>query len=227
MNAARDPSDPGAKLAEDIAPDLLIDTQAFLHERLRRVAPDSLLTHSWQQFYETYDTILRNFARACGMRGADLDDCVQEVWLAVITELSRFQYDPNRGRLRSWLYRLVRNKASDHVRRRVRSRTCRLDDAHEPERAAADADPAALYERRWNIEMVHVVLDELRKRVSQKSYSVLELRRIDECSVEQVAERLHLRPEQVRARHHRTQRLFRTLFDLYTGRAFGGADSEI
>ena len=227
MNRAHDSKEPRANLAADVAADLLTDSQAFLHERLRRVAPDSLLAHSWQQFYETYERVLRNFAHARGMRGADLDDCVQEVWLAVITELSQFEYDPNRGQLRSWLYRIVRNKAADHVRRRARSRSSQFEGPRGPECVAApDQDPAAEYERHWNIEMVHVVLEELRRRVSQKSYAVLELRRIEECSVEQVAQRLGLTPEQVRARHHRTQRLFRTLFDLYTGREFGGVDAD-
>jgi RNA polymerase sigma-70 factor (ECF subfamily) len=63
-------------------------------------------------------------------------------------------YDPSRGRLTQWLYRSIRNRAIDHVRRRSRvvSRTARSIDGPEallemvPARGASPLDEAEAHE---------------------------------------------------------------------------------
>ena len=63
-------------------------------------------------------------------------------------------YDPRRGRLTQWLYRSIRNRAIDHVRRRSRvvSRTARSADGPEallemvPARGASPLDEAEAHE---------------------------------------------------------------------------------
>ena len=199
-------------------------TQEFLQERLRGVAPDSLLVHAWQEFYEFYNEIIRRFALSSSLPKSEVDDCVQEVWCTVVEELPNFDYDPHRGRFRSWLYALVRNKAMDRVRRRARHPVGSLHDAQATGlRDASDqADPTAALEQRWNQELVRTVLGELQKVSSETSYQVFYLRSIEERSVAEVAQAMDLTPAQVRARHHRLRRRFRTMLDLFAGRDLGG-----
>ena len=46
-----------------------------------------------------------------------MDDVVYQVWDYVLNTLPDFQYDPAKGRFRSWLFRIVRSKTIDAVRR--------------------------------------------------------------------------------------------------------------
>src|SRR4029079_8156696 len=63
--------------------ELLGLTQEFLRSEVRRQAPDSLLSTVWDEFYRVYNELLRRFAVARGLRGADVDDCLQEVWFEI------------------------------------------------------------------------------------------------------------------------------------------------
>ena len=99
---------------------LLQNTQEYLQAMLRRQAPDSVLVEAWEEFYRVYDGLIRRFILARGMRDADVDDCLQEVWSAVAARLVEFHRPEDRPGLRAWLYALVRSKATDVIRRRAR-----------------------------------------------------------------------------------------------------------
>jgi len=71
---------------------LLEQTQAYLQAMLQRRAPDTLLSQAWQEFYRVYSDVIRRFVIVHGARGADVDDCVQEVWSAVALRLTDFEH---------------------------------------------------------------------------------------------------------------------------------------
>lgn len=75
--------------------------------------PDTL----WAEFCDKYNRILRAFAINSGCPQDSIDDIVYEVWCDVLKYLPKFEYDPARGRFRSWLYRITKSKAIDEARR--------------------------------------------------------------------------------------------------------------
>jgi RNA polymerase sigma-70 factor (ECF subfamily) len=52
------------------------------------------------------------------MQHADAQDLTQEVLAAIAAAIRSWQPDPDRGRFRTWLYKIVRNKTIDAMRRR-------------------------------------------------------------------------------------------------------------
>jgi len=190
------------------------------------VVPDRALVQAWQDFYSIHSEVIRRFGRSRGIPVADLDDCVQEVWATVIAELLDFDYQPDRGQFRSWLYAVVRSKAADFMRDRARARTCRFDVAREEdyELYSRDPDPARSLELRCERQMIHAVLRELRTVTSHLSYRVFFMRRIQERTVQVVAASNGLSSDQVRARQHRVQKRFRGLYRRYAGHDFGAAN---
>jgi hypothetical protein len=62
---------------------LLQDTQGYLLSRTNRAAENSF-PQAWDRFYATYNPLVRRVAQSCRVRGADLDDCAQEIWLEII-----------------------------------------------------------------------------------------------------------------------------------------------
>lgn len=200
----------------------LAAVQAYLEQRAlgRRCEPD--LEDAWRWFYGTYDEMIRRFARSCRIPATVLDDCVQEVWVAILEKLCEFDYNPARGRFRSWLYKLVRNKVID-IQRAERRRTERqLDKPPSLQQCDGRGNPADAFDRRSRCEVVRRVLKQLESVSSPQSYRVLYLRRIEQLSVSEVAALLGFSPAQVRARQHRMQRKLREALE----QSFGATDGR-
>jgi RNA polymerase sigma factor (sigma-70 family) len=191
--------------AHDIDRQLLQDAQAYLESQLCRQTPPLPLVEAWEEFYHTYDPVIRSYAVSCGAPAADLDDCTQEVWTTLVTKLGNFRYDPLRSRFLSWLFTLVHSKATDLHRSKTRHPTESLTSAEEAELYGSDMDPVAEYEQRRRRALVNGALDELRKQVSERNYRVLYMRSVEGLTVAETAAALGLEPEQVRLLHYRSK----------------------
>ena len=65
---------------------------------------------AWGQFVALYGPLIYQFARKQGLQDADASDLTQIVLQAVSDGAKKFQYDPQRGTFRSWLFKVVRNQ---------------------------------------------------------------------------------------------------------------------
>jgi RNA polymerase sigma-70 factor (ECF subfamily) len=119
--------EPEAGGADTTSPSLLI--------RIR----DASDRQAWQEFVELYAPLIYGLARRRGLQDADAADVTQEVFRAVAKRLSArsirgakdtpdaasreesseslspWEYDPERGSFRSWLYTVTRHKISDFL----------------------------------------------------------------------------------------------------------------
>ncbi|QEG20710.1 RNA polymerase sigma factor [Mariniblastus fucicola] len=64
-------------------------------------------TTAWETFCDVYSPLLYDYCRKRGLQSSDAADVVQEVLLRVAKGILKFEYDPQRGRFRDWLYRIV------------------------------------------------------------------------------------------------------------------------
>jgi RNA polymerase sigma factor (sigma-70 family) len=205
--------------------DLLYDVQAYLKMLLENKVPDSLLVAAWENFYSVYDDLIRRFAVAQGVPHTDVDDCVQDVWIEVTTRLCEFNRPADRPGLRAWLYALVRSKAMNVFRRKVRRPAGSLDQWMMAGQEPRDprTDPATLMEQQWEQAALESVIEELCEEVSTTNACVLKMRLIDRCSVDEVVCELDLAPEQVHTRQHRMMKKLRARMSLYTGGPIGSS----
>ncbi|MDX2197806.1 MAG: sigma-70 family RNA polymerase sigma factor [Phycisphaerae bacterium] len=58
---------------------------------------------AWQDFHTRYAELIRGFARRRGLQEADAEDVVQDVLLSLSKAMAGFEYDPARGKFRSYL----------------------------------------------------------------------------------------------------------------------------
>ncbi len=91
-------------------------TRLSLLVRLR----DQADADAWRTFVDVYAPAIFAFARRSGLQPADASDLTQEVCRALANALPGFDYDPERGRFRGWVFGVVRNQLRMFQRTRLR-----------------------------------------------------------------------------------------------------------
>ena len=168
---------------------------------------------AWSRFYPVCDGTIRAFAARFFKSANEVDDCAQEVWTDVIRNLPDFSLDQDRGRFSSWLFTIVRNKATDMVRREARRPTEPLTQAAFGQADISSEDPAHSLSRKLDIQAVRDALESLRNSTSEENYQILYLRHVEGRDVAEVAATLGISSHQVWSREHRIKRKLRMMLN--------------
>lgn len=175
--------------------------QQYIRISLSRREPDTLLTTAWQDFYRYHAVLIRKLVLSRGLRGTDVDDCVQDVWVEVIQRIPQFVHREERPGLHSWLYTLVRSKA---VGLRQNERRRGMEDFGETdEPRAREPDPATSCQNKCERDQLERLVAALQSEVSEKNARLLQMRLVENRKVVEVAAELRIKPQQVWYRQHR------------------------
>lgn len=198
--------------------------QEYLRSQLETAQPESLVVAAWDEFFRLYDALVRRFAHSQGLRGSDVDDCAQNVWLEVVGRLPEFERPEAQSGLRSWLYAVVRSKTNDFLRRRLRHPEESLDIAREAglEPAGQECDPAEAAVRQWERSLLEILLEDLSREISETNARLLRMRCLEGRDTVEVAAELGLSSEQVWYRLHRLIKKLQTRVAVFTGEALDG-----
>ena len=169
---------------------------------------------AWERFYTICDGLIHRFATAFGARASDLDDSSQETWAELVPLLIEFEYDPQRGEFRTWLYKIVRSATVNFLRRRNQQQAIRRkltemdsDQVEKPAHAAGGQDVS-----------MERLLHHAQSCLSPVNYKLMCLRWLDGRPVAAVAQELRMTQEQVWYHEHRIRKtLRRTLTSLGEG----------
>ena len=199
---------------------LLRDTQAYLAQRAQGLTPLPHLATAWNRFYVRYDPMIRHHVGLRRLPEIDRSDCVQEVWLSVVTQLEHFRPDTGRARLGTWIGTIARNISIDFFRRRRRRST-----EHSPSRWSQrsspmnSAPPTCSSDTRrapWFARCSTNSLIVYRRAPS--GYFMPAGWRAAPSKRSRLP--LNLTPEQVRSRHHRVIRAFHRFFEVVAKEGF-------
>ncbi len=91
-------------------------TRQTLLIRLRDSADDA----SWAEFAEIYTPLMVAYCRKRELRHADTSDIVQDVMRSVSLAMQNFEYDPDKGKFKAWLFTAVRHAVGDHFKKKAR-----------------------------------------------------------------------------------------------------------
>jgi RNA polymerase sigma-70 factor (ECF subfamily) len=83
-----------------------------LLQRLRDNQPEA-----WRTVVQLYTPLIAHWCAQGGVRGADVEDLVQEVFRVAATSLARFRRERDGDSFRGWLRGITRNMLRDHFRR--------------------------------------------------------------------------------------------------------------
>lgn len=203
------------RLRRDNELQLLEDTRAYLHCLAEGVKPGPDLCGAWDRFFQVHTRRIYRAAQSYGLSATDAEDCVQDVWIAILDVLRRSGHDPGWGRFSCWMRGLIRNQVANFVRGMARQPD-RGGPSLEDAVLGRDMDPVATYERNERRRLVRHVLADLKQQVSATAYRLVHFRWIEECEVAEVAARLDLTSEQVWYRQHRVKKRLKRLLELHS-----------
>lgn len=148
-------------------------TRLTLLESLR----DGADPQAWEEFFGRYWPLIYGYAKHGGCSDHTAEDIVQDVLATVFQQRGVFRYDPERGRFRSWLGKVVRNKIAEHRRRpaqRVRPRGGDAQDAGALQKADGDS-PEAIWEAAFERNLLTALLDVLQAEMNPQRFQAFEL----------------------------------------------------
>jgi RNA polymerase sigma-70 factor (ECF subfamily) len=168
----------------------------------------------WSEYVGRYRPLVVAYCARLGLAPADADDVAQEALLAFARRYREGAYDRERGRLRSWLFGIVRTSALHWHQQQARRR-----EAAPGERVAADPVlldqlPAedvmsALWEQEWRDAVVAQCLAEARAAVEPKTFAAFELFVREGWPAARVAAHLGMTANAVFLAKHRVLRFLR------------------
>lgn len=166
---------------------------------------------AFRQLMQRFDRHLFRIARGVIHDDSEAEDVVQEAYARAYHKLDTFRGD---APLRTWLTSILLNEARSRLRKRRNMVGLEQMDesALDPYWASQSStrfgseDPAALAAHAEIRRLIERAVDAL----PDAFRTVYVLREIEECSVEETASRLALKPETVKTRLHRARRLLRT-----------------
>src|SRR6202521_1224824 len=93
----------------------MAETRVSLIQRVRDNADEV----AGAEFFAIYHPLLIAYVRKRGVSEHDAADVVQDVFARLVPALADFEFDAQRGRFRTWLWRVTHNALADWSRRRA------------------------------------------------------------------------------------------------------------
>ncbi len=162
----------------------------------------------WDQFVNRYRPMIVNYARNnFGLGAADAEDAAQETLNAFFEAYRKGAYDPQKGRLRKWLFGIATNQIKNFVRNKIRSPEVLVADVSTGTAFMAAIPDDARLEQEWSEEWRRAVFkqcfEEVRGHLDPKTITAYVKFAEQAMPVEQVAEELEMTRNAVYlAKHH-------------------------
>src|SRR5262249_44435339 len=128
---------------------------------------------AWRQFDIKYRELILRYCRARGLRLADAEDVHQNVLMDLSRAMPQFQFQPERGRFRTYLGAVVRHAISRYQTRQTRPELG-LDNGVVSSLAQHSGETDERWEEEWIQNHYRVALRKLRATADAKSIDVFE-----------------------------------------------------
>ena len=168
---------------------------------------------AWGRLDAIYRPLVVRYARKQRIQAEDAEDIAQAV-LAKIHE-RKFEYDPAKGRFRSWLLRVAHNEACNLIRQGGRARTEQSAVMRGIE--APPDDSIREFEQLAEDEEMQVCLHHVREAVTPETYYVFDRYVLQGDSATEVADACGKPVSQVHQVKHRLLTKLRELHDQLFG----------
>ena len=165
------------------------DTSPSLLLRVR----DPNDAEAWDQFLQIYTSIVRSYCFQRRIQASDVDDIVQEVMTAVSRGIRNFDYDPNKGRFRSWLGTVTANRIKAFFNRESRRNSHVVTDQTESGRMEGPwSDPDSEWTEIFSQRIFQLACNRIRGDFTDRTWECFVATWIRNESAPETAEKLQI-----------------------------------
>jgi RNA polymerase sigma-70 factor (ECF subfamily) len=163
-------------------------THFSLLERVCNLRDD----RSWSEFHAIYRPLIFRYLRKLGLEEHDAEDVTQEVLERLMVILPKFTLNRQKGRFRTYLWKLTYNTLVDRARRKkVRDRAeeewvRRIREADE----SRNRELEVIFKLEHHRRIFEVVLPEARARASETAWACFSRRLVQRRSAAEIAAEL-------------------------------------
>ncbi len=204
--------------------DDLLPTRRSLLTRLKRWEDQE----GWQEFFDTYWSLIYGVARKAGLSDAEAQDAVQETIITVSQQMPKFKYDPARCSFKTWLLLITRQRIGRQFTKRqrlgaaVHTSACpdvvpgqgMLRRELQPDETARTAtvervpDPAGdplevVWDAEWEKNLLAAATERVKRQVADSHYQIFDLYVLQGWPPRDVARTLGVNIGQVYLARHR------------------------
>jgi RNA polymerase sigma-70 factor (ECF subfamily) len=143
---------------------------------------------AWQDFVSIYAPLIHAYARRRGLQDADAADASQVVLQSIARSISGFDYNPSKGKFRSWLFTIVRNQVSKSLQK-ISHQPVTVNNSSIPDQIDPLTD-----EEHWDREherhLFHWAAEKVRAEFQDKTWQAFWLVAVEGEDVSKTAESL-------------------------------------
>jgi RNA polymerase sigma-70 factor (ECF subfamily) len=181
--------------------------QVSTHTTLMRRLASGNDQPAWTEFCDRYGELIRGFAQRQGLQSADCDEILQDVLLALTKAMPGFEYDPAKGKFRSYLKTVVL-RAIFRKNRQERPPALLGDIEEAVQAATTDAELEAGWEEEWRKYHVRSAMRVIDGEFNEDAWAAFQSYAVEGHDPKETARALGLTLNQVyRAKSQITRRL--------------------
>lgn len=148
---------------------------------------------AWREFVALYTPLLQKFALIRGVISQDVDDVVQEVLKAVVQAIKKFEYEPEKGTFRDWLFVVTRSKVARHFRKQAGvPRGAGGETMHRLIEEQPAPDSHAVWDLEYRRRMFTWASQQVKGQVSPKTWRAFWMTTVEDLPPDEVARELQL-----------------------------------
>ncbi|HRQ76396.1 MAG TPA: sigma-70 family RNA polymerase sigma factor [Phycisphaerales bacterium] len=163
---------------------------------------------AWAEFCHRYGELIRNFARSRNLQPADCDDVLQDVLMALTRSMPGFEYDPSRGKFRSYLKTVTLHAIFARSRQNHGQAPLR-----EVEAAAARPDIESSWDEQWRQYHLRQAMNRIEAEFNESDLAAFTQYALNGRSAKDTAGALGLSLDQVYQAKSRILKRLSTLID--------------
>ncbi|WP_237729357.1 RNA polymerase sigma factor [Schlesneria paludicola] len=153
--------------------------------------------HAWETFLEVYQPLILRLIRQKRVQEADAREVTQEVLLAVVNSIHRWEADPARGTFRAWLSTITRNLVVNFLIRQSRHpRGSGDSDVNQwlNQKPAPDCDASRVFDLERRRQIFRWAAEQIRPEFRESTWQAFWLTSIDGYDVNATAQQLGISP---------------------------------
>ena len=165
-------------------------TSPVLINRLKNISDED----AWNRFFDIYSPLILAFARQKGCNESLAEDVLQETMCQLLQYMVQFDYNPERGKFRSYLLQVV----SSRIRRLKNIKVQTVPIQQEEEETSLDfsdtrlKEPWEEFDKLWKNNLMVHAFARVQKRVNPSTWKSFELFVIEKKSTDRVAKELNM-----------------------------------